>query len=328
MITILWDLKQGSPEWHEFRKHHISATDAYDLINGLSTDAIFLKKLEAGFSGSKATERGHLLEGQARQLYADLHEIEVKEAGAIINSDFPNASISPDGIVGDDGLIEIKSFEHAHHKDVIKNLDPHLICQVQFQLFISRRKWVDFIAYNPEEEVLADAYVEKRFFPDSEMFAKFALALSSQPPIAEMENAALQILDLESQLSKIPEPIQAQILDYQAKKQRIAELKSWLKFNTTGKVKEVFADGSGNKLDISIYDYHRVAVDDPAKVPVEYTTTTELPDAFLSEDGKILQRVPNTKLAGNIYKAGKSLPPGFRVSSTRSISIKFNGETL
>ena len=77
-----------------------------------------------------------------------------------------------------------------------------------------------------------------------------------------------------------------------------------------GNVEGVISLGD-NTLDISIHNSSRIVVADPTKVTEEFLT-----------------KVPNTKLASNYYKAGMDLPDGFEVKQSRSISIKFNGETL
>lgn len=328
MVHILWDLKQGSEEWLEIRKSFITATDAFDLLNGVAIKDILSKKQNpSNFTGSRATDRGHLLEPEARNLYAELNNVDVREAGGIINSKYPNAWISPDGVVGEDGLIEIKSFEKNHHEDVIQNLDPHLIAQIQFQLFVSEREWVDFVAYNPEETDITKAFFVKRFYPDKEIHQKLNDLLSNQDEDPLIEETALTILKLENELQQIPEQIQAQIKFYFDTKRQIESLKNTLKIQTKGKVQKTLKLG-GNKLDLSIYDTNKVSVEDESLVPDEYTTTVQVDNITQTPDGKFYQKVPNTKLVSNLYKAGKSLPSGFKVKKSRTISIKFNGQSL
>ena len=144
---------------------------------------------------------------------------------------------------------------------------------------------------------------------------------------AENIKMALEIIKLESQLQQVSDQVKAQIDFYNQTKADIEALKQRLKNETTGKVKETIILG-GNKLDLSIYDTNRVLVKDPTLIPEEYTTTVPVDNVFQDEDGKFYQRIPNSKLAGNMYKAGGTLPDGFEIKTSRSISIKFNGEAL
>lgn len=321
---------QGSDAWLEFRKDKITATGAYKILQGESIEDILVEKEnEPSFAGNKYTERGHILEDQARKLFADLHpNKKVYEVGAITNTDYPLFASSPDALIDDDGGAEIKAFTEERQEDVFENQDPKIIAQIMFNLFLSERKYWVLIQYNPEVEDINKAYHETTFYPDEEIFAKFRQALVQTVDDCEVQEKALQIINLETELQQVPEEIKIQILDYQAKRAKIQELKDWLKTNSQGKIKKVYEDDSGNKLDISIYDTNRVSVSDESQVPEEYTTTIQVDNVFQSENGKFYQRIPNAKLAGNMYKAGKSLPPGFKVSTSRSISIKFNGETL
>lgn len=326
MITILYDLEQGTDEWLEFRKDKISATDAYDLLNGLSISTI-LENKQSDFGGSFATERGHLLEKEAREIYASLNGVDVQEAGAILNSDYPNCMCSPDGLVGEDTLIEIKSFMKEHHEDAIENLDAHLIAQTQFQLLISGRRKVDFVAYNPEESDLKKAFVVTPIYPNPEIQAKLKkLLTASDEPDENLEQNALALLKLQSEIALQEAELSTQLEDYQAKKQQLETLKQKLKESTTGKVKKTL-ELNGATLDLSIYDTHKVEVEDPSKVADEFVTLVEVQD-YVKKGKKFYQKVPNPKLVQNFVKAGKTLPDGFKDKVTRTIKLKFNGKSI
>lgn len=328
-VDYYTEVQQGTPLWHHLRKNRVTGTSSYKLLEGMSIEDI-IKETEnvSTFSGNQYTERGKILESENRKLYEEINQTTVYEVGGIINSKYPRFYYSPDGCVGLDGLIECKSFLENHHEDAMENLDFHVISQIQFGLFVSERKWCDLCLYNPEITDIKKAFWVKRFFPDEEIFAKFRQALTQTVDDSKVQEKALQIINLETELQQVPEEIKAQILDYQAKRAKIQELKNWLKTNSQGKIKKVYEDDSGNKLDISIYDTNRVSVSDESQVPEEYTTTVQVENVFQGNNGNFYQRIPNPKLAGSMYKAGKSLPPGFKVSTSRSISIKFNGEVL
>ena len=206
------------------------------------------------------------------------------------------------------------------------NLDPAIIAQIQFNLFVTERDWWDLVQYNPEVTNLKKAYHCKRFTPDEAIFKTFeqALNLKDDPIIQEM---ALEIINLESQLQRQTEEVKAQIAFYNQTKNQIADLKNRLKYSTQGRIKKTISLGD-DTLDLSIYDTARVSVTNPSEVPDEYMTREEVENVFQDTDGKFYQKIPNTKLVSNLYKTGKHLPNGFEVKTSRSISIKFNGETL
>ena len=330
MIKILWDLRQGSQEWLDLRKNKISATDAYDLLNGKSIDQILKEKQNSTFAGNGATERGHLLEEQARDIFKSLHpELSIKEAGAILNDDFPNALISPDGVINNGmALLEIKSFEKSHHEDIIKNLDPHFLAQIQMQMLISECQFVEGIFFNPEEEDPKKAFVTQRFYADNEIQAKLRTLLSEDSITPEeVNNDGLQIITLQRELQNYENRLAQEFEDYQNKKQQLEDIKTKLKSQTKGKLKTILTDDLGNTLDISIYDSDKITCVNPSIVPEEYTSEEEIPNAYVKQ-GKIYQRVPNTQLVKNYFKAGKSLPEGFENHPTRNIRLKFNGKAI
>lgn len=324
------EFEQGTPEWAEFRKDKITATGAYKISQGESIqDILAEKKNEKSFNGNTYTERGHILEEEARKLFSDLHPgCHVYQVGAITNAKYPLFACSPDMLVDDNAGGEIKSFTEEHHLDTHKAIDPEIYVQIQFNLFISEREYWWFIQYNPEIEDISQTYFETKVYPDEEIFQKFRDALENNSENPEIESKALEIIDLESQLQSQSEEVKQAIQTYTDTKNRIAELKNWLKTNSQGKIKRIYEDDSGNKLDISIYDTNRVSVLDETLIPEEYTTPIKVTDVYLAPDGEFYRNEPNTKLAGNMYKAGKELPPGFEVKKSRSISIKFNGEIL
>lgn len=325
MVTILWDLIQGSDEWLELRKGKITGTSAWKLLAGQNPkDIIRESSQESNFSGNKYTERGHILEKECRDLYADLTQVEVKEAGAILNDKYPNCMTSPDGLISEDGGLEIKSFLAEHMNDVWENLDSHIIAQVQWNLFISERAYWDLCLYNPELPP-EEAFKVRRFTPDKEIFNKFKEALFLVED-ACVEETALTLIKLEQELQTQDEQLKAQLEIRNALNQQIANIKNYLKTTTQGRVSKKVIMGD-DILSLNINDRVSIEVDDESKIAEEYTNKVEVEGAFIS-NGKVFKRVPNTKLVQNLVKTGKSLPDGFKKKTSRSISIKFNGEPI
>ena len=83
----------------------------------------------------------------------ELHTMsEVHSAQIWINHKTLNAGCTSDGLVGTDGMIEIKCPMPHNHLDNILNLAqlPTYMGQIQFSLWITDRKWCDFVSYHPE----------------------------------------------------------------------------------------------------------------------------------------------------------------------------------
>lgn len=91
-------------------------------------------------------QRGHEQEPEARSLYEAENFVDVSNGGFF---DCGNFGCSPDGLVYDDGLIEIKSVIDSVHYANIKrnNIDPAYKWQIYFNLLTTGRKWIDFVSY-------------------------------------------------------------------------------------------------------------------------------------------------------------------------------------
>jgi len=155
----IFDCVQGSEEWLMARLGIPTASMFKDMMakgQGKTRRTYMLKiageritgELPPGYSNAHM-ERGNELEPEARRLY----ELEsgncVTECGFIL-ADY-NAGYSPDGLVGEDGAIEIKTrLPHLMLDTLLTQKVPaEHAKQVQGGLLISERGWCDFIAYWP-----------------------------------------------------------------------------------------------------------------------------------------------------------------------------------
>ena len=164
--TYHHDIEQGTDEWHALRRGKITASAVSRLItatgkpaNNDTSRAQLLQLLaeritgesEASFYGDDMA-RGHLLEPLARDLYAK-HYTPVVECGFVTRALDSGLILgySPDGLVGDDGLIEIKSPRQKNHlKAMLADEVPaEYVPQVQLGLAVTGREWCDFISYAP-----------------------------------------------------------------------------------------------------------------------------------------------------------------------------------
>jgi predicted phage-related endonuclease len=171
------DIPQRSPEWIKARQSHVSASRLGDWLSvsrakgkegtPLKARLDYEKELayERQFGVSfehfttQAMELGIQYEPIIRDKYSRGFGIEVTPAGVFVSERF---AASPDGLVGDDGLVEIKTLGDASFMDVLQNGVPecyHL--QMQGQLYASDRKWCDFVAGNIKTQKMKVIRVER-----------------------------------------------------------------------------------------------------------------------------------------------------------------------
>lgn len=100
---------------------------------------------------SAAMQRGIDSEPVAREMY-QLREFDVhiQEVGFILHPTIPRLGASPDGLVDDDGLIEIKCPNTWTHLEFLKSGQPkrQYILQMQTQMLCTGRNWCDFISFD------------------------------------------------------------------------------------------------------------------------------------------------------------------------------------
>lgn len=118
---------------------------------------------------NKDMERGNELEPEARQAYQEYVFCEVQEVGFMSCKD---CGYSPDGLVGEDGLIEIKCPNQTTHTKYLyeDRLPVEYWAQCQGGLMVSGRKYLDFISYNPTFE--HNSLFIKRVYRDEDFIKK------------------------------------------------------------------------------------------------------------------------------------------------------------
>lgn len=176
-MKIHKELIQGSPEWFEIRVGKVTASHAQAIgNNGKGLDTYLLEVVSEMFSSAQKdqysnehTERGNELEPLARSMYELQENVEVEEIGFAEYNDF--VGCSPDGLVGDDGMIEIKCPDDKTYFNLLmnENIDSSYIWQCQMNLLILEKKWCDLIFYNPNFEKSMKIF---RLKPDKEMFSR------------------------------------------------------------------------------------------------------------------------------------------------------------
>jgi hypothetical protein len=119
-------------------------------------------------------ERGEVLERKAVEWYELQRDCDTEQIGFILRDD-RRVGCSPDRLVGDDGILEIKCPSVANHLSFLLGADSVAMdyrAQVQGQLWITGRQWVDTLSYNPD---LPNALV--RIPRDEDFIGKLAAAV-------------------------------------------------------------------------------------------------------------------------------------------------------
>jgi hypothetical protein len=176
-ITLHKNIIQGSEEWHAIRCGILTASEMKLIItptlkaasNDKEKTHLFElaaqrvnKYVEPSYI-SDSMLRGHDDEIQARILYSQ-NFAEVEEVGFITNNNLGfTIGYSPDGLVGDDGLIECKSrCQKYQFETIIKQEVPsEYVLQLQTGLLVSGRKWIDYVSYCAGMPMFV-----KRVYPD------------------------------------------------------------------------------------------------------------------------------------------------------------------
>tara|TARA_R110002020_G_scaffold279104_2_gene494491 strand:+ start:3934 stop:4551 length:618 start_codon:yes stop_codon:yes gene_type:complete len=171
-MEIIYDIEQGSDEWLRLRLGKLTASRFADVISKgrgnapSKTREAYMYQLAAeiltdapqdSFT-NKAMEWGNECEPRARAAYEIVSGNNVEECAFITYSEW--IGVSPDGLVGDDGLLEIKCPNTVTQiKRVLANKPPaEYMAQIQGQLWVSGRKWCDFVSFDPRIDTDADYF--------------------------------------------------------------------------------------------------------------------------------------------------------------------------
>jgi hypothetical protein len=161
-------IDQNTDEWHALRYGIPTASRASDLVSsgGILSKSLpryaeelamnlYAGKSLSSFAGNRSTERGHEIEPVAAKWYAFERDTDPQECG-FFTDDLQRYGASPDRLIGEDGLLEIKCQESKGHlKSLLaytKTQKPpsDYLSQIQMQLLATQRKWLDLVLYHPD----------------------------------------------------------------------------------------------------------------------------------------------------------------------------------
>jgi putative phage-type endonuclease len=154
-------IEQQTDEWFSARIGSIGGSSISSVLakgQGKTRQDLMYKLAGEILTGQKTEsyrnaymDRGNQFEPEAREYYEFINDVEVEQVG-LIKSDIPGIHSSPDGLVGFNGGLEIKTqLPHVFiaTKDTEK-ISRDYILQCQHFLWVSGREWIDFMAYCPE----------------------------------------------------------------------------------------------------------------------------------------------------------------------------------
>lgn len=163
MQTSLIMVEQGTEEWHQARLGRATASRFKDIMTKIrSGEAASVKNYRAELTAEQLTgNREEMFTSAAMQWGTDnepvarlRYELEsgsdVEECGFFAHPDIMTGA-SPDGLVGDDGLLEIKCPNTATHIETLRKrkVPSQYYWQVMGQMWMTGRKWCDFVSFDP-----------------------------------------------------------------------------------------------------------------------------------------------------------------------------------
>lgn len=199
-LTVFESLTQGSDEWLQARAGIVTASTVGKLLtstgkvaNNDASRALTETLVSERITGrveyvhpSRDMQRGTLLEPFARDIYAT-HYAPVEEVGFMrLDNDGKSLGFSPDGLIGDHGLLEIKSRKPHIQLQTIRNgrVPAANYAQLMAGLLVSGREWIDYASFCP-----GLPFYVKRITPDLGWFSAISEA------VERFENDAASLID-------------------------------------------------------------------------------------------------------------------------------------
>ena len=157
-------MEQKSPEWFAARLGRVTASRVADVVAKTKTGdsasrgnymaQLVIERLTNKQEESYSNEYmdwGNLQEPFARAAYEAATNVLVDEVGMITHPRIEMSGASPDGLVGDDGLVEIKCPKTATHIETLlsKTVPGKYNTQMQWQMACTDRSWCDFVSFDP-----------------------------------------------------------------------------------------------------------------------------------------------------------------------------------
>lgn len=156
--------EQGSPEWHAARAGRVTASKIADMLARTKTGwgasranyaaQLVAERLTGAVADSYMNEAmrwGVEKEPEAIAAYEFYRDMPVTRVGFVLHPAIDDSGASPDGLVGDPGLIECKCPQTSTHIDTLlgQNVPGKYQDQIQWQMACTGREWCDFVSFDP-----------------------------------------------------------------------------------------------------------------------------------------------------------------------------------
>lgn len=160
---IIHPVEQNTPEWEQLKLGKPSASEFHKIVTPkgklsasatkyayrLIAEEILQRPMES-LEGLTWIELGKLQEADAAALYEFENDVKAERVG-FITTDDRRIGASPDRLIGEDGLLEIKCVApQTQVCNMINGMDGDYIPQTQGQLYVAEREWNDWYSYNLE----------------------------------------------------------------------------------------------------------------------------------------------------------------------------------
>lgn len=191
MTLHTYDIEQGTPEWHDIRRGMVTASVVGQLVtptlkvaanmDSRALAALLVAERITGHTDpsfvSDDMERGWEDEPRAIETYSEWRKTEVTPLGFMVRDDwgFP-IGYSPDGLVGEPGLIEVKSRRPKIQVQTVlgDKVPASVMAQIQCGLLVSGREWCDYLSYSGGMPLWP-----KRVYPDPAWHAAIVEAVGA-----------------------------------------------------------------------------------------------------------------------------------------------------
>jgi exodeoxyribonuclease (lambda-induced) len=181
-MNIIETCEQGSAEWFQMRLGKVTASRVKDVLSKgrgsapSKTAESYMMELIAEiltgeskpFFENDAMRWGTEIEPQARSMYSVNNDfVDVKEVAFVEHNQ--QVGISPDGLIGENGLLEIKCPNTTTQlkRALSDDYSSDYKAQIQMQLWVTERKWCDFVSFDPRIDCAA-SYLQQRVERDEE----------------------------------------------------------------------------------------------------------------------------------------------------------------
>jgi len=174
-MNVIDNIEQGSEQWHSLRLGKITASRMSDVLSkgrggtqSKTAETYMIELLCEQLTGeakpffeNDAMRWGTETEPQARSMYELKSSYYVHEVAFIELNDY--VGVSPDGLIGDDGMLEIKcpttitQIKRALSDDYSKDY----YTQIQCQLWVAEREWCDFVSFDPRLDIEASYLIQR-----------------------------------------------------------------------------------------------------------------------------------------------------------------------